>query len=246
MWRAKEPPDREPNSHEVQAHKVLLSGNLAAWLDDGDRIRALDPGQPVGERVLYTEVSEVRVGTYLLLRKGDSEHGALYESALKLLGVLGVDVDVSQQSWKRHLSQRISERGYRVVVDELEARGVKTAERARAWTNPHLVRPHSDRDFERLLEWLDIGIQPTFSQATRLRRALYQASANLREELENRVSEADLTALELDGQLSLDLPTVGLRGITATRVLAISPFAEIVPRHLARVLFEDRSGQWLE
>ena len=75
---------------------------------------------------------------------------------------------------------------------------------------------------------------------------LYQVSAEIGRQLEAAVSAADLSALETTGNLSLDVKTEGFRGILATRVLAISPYSEIVSRHDARVPFEDRSGQWLE
>ena len=60
------------------------------------------------------------------------------------------------------------------------------------------------------------------------------------------MADADLSQLDTTGHLSLEVPSEGFRGILATRVLAVSPWTEIVPRHDARVLFEDRSGQWLE
>lgn len=238
--------DLEPSTDEVEARKVLLSGNLAIWLDDGDRIRTLDPAQPVGERVTYTDVDTVRTGTYLLLRQGETERGALYGAALSLLGPSAGSVDASQRTWKTKLLVRLIELGERETVRSLRKAGVRTAERARAWTAPDLIRPHSDSDFEHLLQWLDIPVQPTFGHATLLRRSLYQASADVREELESAVSAADLSVLELGGHLSLDVRTEGFRGIVATRVLAISPYTEIVARHDARVPFEDRSGQWLE
>lgn len=245
-WGSRQSAEREPGTEEVEAQKVLLSGNLAIWLDDGDRIRTLDPGQPVGERVTYTDVSLVRAGTYLLLRKGETERGVLYQAALGLLGAKGGAADATQKAWKASLAQRLVERGYRQVVRELRQRHVKAADRARAWMDSNLVRPHSDHDFETMLEWLNISIQPTFGHATILRRALYQASADVREQLEKAVSGANLATLEQDGHLSLDVETEGLRGIVATRVLAMSPYTEIVSRHDARVPFVDRSGQWLE
>jgi hypothetical protein len=245
-WGSPQPAEREPGSEEVEAHKILLSGNLAIWLDDGDRIRALDPGQPVGERLFYAEVNLVRAGTYLLLRRGETERGVLYRAALGLLGAKGVAADATQKAWKAVLTQRLVDRGYGRVVRELRERGVKAADRARAWTDSNLVRPHSDHDFEAMLEWLSIPVQPTFGHATVVRRALYQASADVREQLERAVSGMDLAALDRDGHLSLDVEMGGLRGIVATRVLAVSPYTEIVSRHDARVPFEDRSGQWLE
>lgn len=246
VWGTRKSDDREPTSEEVDARKILLRGNLAMWLDDGERIRSLDPRQPAGERVTYTEVSAVRQGTYLLLRQGATERGALYQAALARLGQRATVVDAAQAEWKQVLLNRLEQLGYRRVVKELRAAGVKTADRARAWTNPSLIRPNSDQDFESLLKWLGMPIQPAFGYATLLRKMLYQASAEVGKQLEAAVSAADLTELESAGHLSLDVRTEGFRGILATRVVAISPYSEIVSRHDARVPFEDRSGQWLE
>ena len=245
-WGVGRSPDREPGADEVEARKVLLSGNLAIWLDDGDRIRALDPEQPPGERVVYTEVGAVCPGTFLLLRQGESERGALYRAALGRLTSKGPSIEAAQKAWKEKLTLRLQEFTYRRTVSELRARGVRTADRARAWTEPSLVRPNRDEDFEGLLQWLGIPVQPTFGFATMLRRAHHQASADLREQLERAVSEGDLSALERDGHWLLESKREGGRGLIATRVLAVSPHKEIVSRHDARVPFEDRSGQWLE
>jgi hypothetical protein len=237
---------REPGADEVVARKVLLSGGLAIWLDDGDRIRSLDVVQPAGERVAYAETRSIRPGSYLLLRRGETERGALNRAAVSLLGDRGPIIEVAQVAWKRALAVRLQELGYGQTVRQLRSAGVKTADRARAWTDFALVRPNRDGDFESLLRWLGIPIQPTFGYATMLRRAHAQASANLRVELESAVSEADLSALERDGHWFLEAQREGVRGLIATRVLAISPHMEVVSRHDARVPFEDRSGKWLE
>lgn len=244
-WGIRRDSDREPGNEEVEARKVLLSGNLAMWLDDGERIRSLDPNQPAGERVTFTEISTVRAGTFLLLRQGETEHNALYQAAITRLA-RGAVVDLSQANWKHLLSDRIQEVGYRQVVKQLRAAEVGTADRARAWSNPNLIRPASDQDFERLLRWLGIPVQPTFGYATMLRKTLYIVSAEIGRQLEAAVANTDLSQLDAIGHLSLDVKTEGFRGILATRVLAVSPFTEIVSRHDARVPFEDRSGQWLE
>lgn len=245
VWGNPRNGDREPTSEEVKARKVLLCGNLAMWLDDGERIRSLDPEQPAGERVTYTEVAAVRTGTYLLLRQGQTERDALYQAAIAHLA-RGAVIDEAQRAWKYLLAERIQEAGYRETVKQLRTAGVKAADRARAWANPALIRPASDQDFERLLQWLGIPTQPTFGYASTLRRTLYQVSAEIGKLLEAAVSSADLSELETAGRIRLDVEAEGFRGILATRVLAVSPFTEIVSRHDARVPFEDRSGQWLE
>ena len=246
VWGPRQSHSRAPSNDEVEARKVLLGGSYAVWLDDGDRIRALDPAQPAGERVIYVQVDAVRAGAYLLLREGETEHGALYEDALNLLGSQAAAVSDTQRAWKTRLAQRLSEFGYKAVMSRLAVAGVRPVEQARAWTDPHLIRPNSDHDFTCLLEWLDIPLQPTFAHATKLRKNVYQASANIREELETAISATDLSELEPAGHLSLEVQAEGVRGILAARVLAICPYSEIVPRHETRVLFQDRGGRWLE
>ncbi len=244
-WGGRRDGDREPTSEEVEARQLLLGGNLAMWLDDGDRIRSLDPDQPVGERVTYTDIPAVRTGTYLLLRQGETERSALYLAAIARL-TSGDAVDRAQVAWKHLLAERIHEASFEEVARQLREAGVQTADRARAWTDPSLIRPASDQDFESLLRWLGVPGQPTFGYATMLRKTLYQVSAEIGKQLEAAVSTADLSELEATGHLSIDIRTEGFRGILATRVLAVSPFTEIVPRHDARVPFADRGGQWLE
>lgn len=248
VWEETRAPLREPGSDEVEARKVLLSGGYSTWLDDsdGERIRTLDPTAPAGERVLYARLATVRAGTYLLLRQGETEHGALHEIALRFLGDKVPSINATQQAWKEQLSRRISERGHARVAAELRRHGVKAADRARAWTEPSLNRPNNDDDFRKLLVWLGIPIEPTFANATMLRRAHHQAGTYVRERLERAVDAADLAGLDRDGHLSLDVPADGFRRIIATRVLAISPHAEFIARRNARLLFVDRSARWLE
>jgi hypothetical protein len=132
------------------------------------------------------------------------------------------------------------------VVNDLLALGVRSAERARAWTDPNLIRPNSDSDFEATLGWLGVPRDPAMAYANRLRRALYQASAAIRDELESAVSRADLDVLDRRGYLTLGVETAGFRGILATRVLAVSPGTALVQRRDARVPFEDGGARWLE
>lgn len=246
LWGARRTVDRQLSVEEVHARKLLFSGKLAMWLDDGDRIRTLDPRQPPGERVAYTDVAAVGKGTYLLLRQGVTEHGAYYQAALSKIGAQAEAVDATQTAWKQLLTQRLVLSGYRRVAEDLKAAGIKTAGRAKAWSDPTFIRPNSDQDFELLLRWLGIPIQPTFGFATMLRKAIYQVSSHIGKQLETALAAADLSELEMTGNLSLDIDTEGFRGITARRVLAISPFTAIVQRRDRRVPFSDGGGQWLE
>jgi hypothetical protein len=246
-WTALRAPDREPGADEVVARKVLLSGALSIYLDsDGEHIRSLDPTQPAGERVTHSDVQLVGPGTYLVLREGQGERQALYDRAIALLCDRGPQAKESQRQWKEALQVKLRRAGRREVGRALAQVGVHRTERATAWTEETLARPQNDQDFVRLLAWLDVPLHPTFELATELRRLRLQASADVRESLERALSAASMTTLEEHGHLRLDLDLPGFRGIIATRVLAISPHAELIARHDVRVITPDRSAQWLE
>ncbi|MBG50792.1 MAG: hypothetical protein CML05_21150 [Pseudozobellia sp.] len=247
VWGSRVSEDRAPNADEVEARKVLLSGNRAIWLDDdGERIRALDPTQPPGERVGYSDVSVVAPGTYLLLREGEAERESLHARAFGRIGPRASVIQESQASWKSALIERLRGRGARDSESALRALGVRAAGQVRAWTSPHVIRPQSDGDFERLLGWLGLPVQPHFGFASLLRHEVHRATRELRDRLEAAADVADLHELERVGHMTLDIAEPGFRGMFVTRVLAIAPFTELIARHDARVPFADEGAQWLE
>jgi hypothetical protein len=235
---------REPEADEVQAHKVLLSGDFAIWMDEGDRIRTLDPSQPPGERVTYTDVDAVQRGTYLLLRLGVTERAALFDETVRSMGLRGPVVASTQQAWKGALLDRLKRDGRLEVQAQLRRLGVHAAVQVMAWTEPTLARPQKDVDFTSVLEWLGIPNTPTFDHATEFRRARSRAASQIREQLEIAVSEANMEALQQSGHVTIE--GAGFADIFATRVLAISPSTRVIARHDARVPFRDRGGRWLE
>ncbi|MBX7136313.1 MAG: hypothetical protein K1X67_26890 [Fimbriimonadaceae bacterium] len=246
VWGRREGEDREPESGEVEARKILLAGGFGLWLDDGERIRALDPLLPEGNRVSYEAVADVRPGTYLVLREGATEHGAMFEAAMAEVGTHAEGILATQALWKQALAERLDRKGTKQVIAELDARKVRAATRVRAWTDPTLICPRYEQDLALLLDWLGIPANPSFNNAMILRRAVYRASADLRQELEDAVGRADLRALEEEGFMHLELEREGFRGMIVARVLARAPFTEIVPRPQARVPFKDGGAQWLE
>ncbi len=248
IWNTQHDPMRRPQSDEILAHRVLLSGGLAVYLDtEGDHIRSFNPRLPPGERVIQTQVTAIREGSYLVLREGQSEVQALYDHAILLLGARAAEAEASQRQWKERLQQRLDRLGRTAVVRALEQAGVRRASRAaQTWTVPTVTRPQADADFERLLQWLDLPVHPAFELATELRRLRFQVGQDVRQQLEDALAAADLAQLEREGHLRIDIPSPGFRGIIATRVLAISPTPEVVPRSDARVPFPDQGAQWHE
>jgi len=248
QWTVKAEPDRQPIGEEVLARRVLLSGGFYVYLDDGERIRTLDPVQPPQERVASIPVDSVVPGTYLILRRRESEQGILYHAALNSFGTQAAEMMESQERWKEALGERINQLGADKAAEELREMGVKAFGRVAEWTRSTLDRPQRTIDFQLLLRWLGIKEQPTFDLATRLRRKRLLLGQEMRRELETILSTMDLTPLLRNGHLELLAADPQFRDMIAARVIAISPYQEIISRQRARVLLEDSEGggQWLE
>lgn len=232
---------------ETLARKVLLAGGLAIMLDQsGEHIRSLYPERPQGKRVELGDVSAVTVGSYLVLREGSTDSEMLYEQAIALLGERGPAARSSQEEWKSALRREVVRMGVSEVERSLGKAGVKRADRAPAWISATMVRPQDDNDFALLLQWLGLPKQPHYGLAADLRRARLQASADIRERLEEAMSTVDLGELNRAGFQRLELDIPGFRSIIATGVLAMSPVLQSVHRREIRRPFKDAGAQWLE
>ncbi|WP_146112954.1 hypothetical protein [Arthrobacter sp. MYb214] len=246
VWPSFSDSTKEPTEDEARARKIYLSGDYSIWLDDGDRIRTVDVGNPPGERVSYSSVKSVKCGTVLLLRQGVSEYGALYDASKRALGKRATEIALTQSSWKQILKKRLNEYSRIYVTNQLKRAGVSTPNRALAWTEENLICPQKKNDFLSLLRWLGIPEEPTFSNAMALRLQTYRTRNTVLKDLEDSVSKANMSLLEKNGFIQIEYTTEGFRGILATRVLAISPKYEIVPKSSLRVPAIDRSAKWLE
>ncbi|MCL2489494.1 MAG: hypothetical protein FWF36_02020 [Propionibacteriaceae bacterium] len=248
VWPVKANPDRIPRPLEALARRAYLSGGYFVFLDEGERVRTIEPTQAIEERVVSLPINAVQPGVYLLLRLGESEQGSLYAAAINSFGARAVEIANSQAKWKKALGERVGQYGVEGCETELRGLGVKAAGRVLAWIDPTLDRPQRNSDFRLLLKWLDIDEQPAFTLATDLRRKRQQLGHSVRSELEKVLSTSDLTSLMVKGHLALSSADPKYRGMIATRVLAISPWQEIVAVQQTRVLFEDHrgGGRWLE
>ncbi|MFG1953948.1 hypothetical protein [Micromonospora sp. NPDC048830] len=247
MW--KQAKARLPHGiDEAHARKVLLCGGLSMMLDldEGESIRVLDPWRPAGSRVQMQQVEAVGPGSHLVLREGQTESGTLYERALARLAGQAPRVEQSQATWKAALRDRLQALGPGEVVRQLRARGVQAAAQAPTWTAQTLARPQGSDDFTVLLRWLGLPTEPYRRYADMLRRARYHAMTDIREALEAALGDADMNELQRTGILRLDLDIEGFAGIIATRVLALSPYLEVVPRSELRIPKGDEGARWLE
>lgn len=238
--------DEGANSPRAAAQKVLLSGNSAIWLDDGERIRTLDPEQPKGERVVYVRPEQLQLGNYLLLRPGVSDRAALRNLAFDQLGSRSAEVLQSQQQWKDALENRIADSGRAGVVSALDAMGVVAANQAVSWASEEVVAPRRRRDFELLLSWLELDLEDAMRNARAIQSAVMSVGHAARSELEDKISGSDLKRLVSDGHLEVEAVAVGISGMVAAEVLAISSRTWPIGKHNLRQLFADNGGRWLD
>jgi len=247
VWKGAKEPDRPPSPDEVLARRVLLGGGYAILLDDdGDRIRAVDITKPDAVTITFVALDSIVPGTCLLLRDGESEPEVTYKAALELLGEGAEEVVASQQRWKTELESRLDHFGPAKVVADLANKGVKTLDRVTAWTDETLTRPQSEFDFLELLKYLGVPVQETYDRAEILRKARIAARNEFADKLEQAVAEAEIADLERNGFVRLQAQSEGFSDVIATKVLAISPVNEIVPRHDVRVIFSEPGALWLK
>jgi hypothetical protein len=183
----------------------------------------------------------------LLLKSGTSERGAFDDRIKAILGQKQMEsIEQTQKAWKARLSHVIDARGNDRLKTELLLEGVKAYERGPAWADPDLIRPSSDADFRHLLQYLSIDAEPTFHNATLLRRTLRKAISQFNTELESLISADDLNDLLRIGHFQWRSSDERLRGMVAARVLAISPDNYPIKRQKLRCPFESKEGRWIE
>ncbi len=123
---------------------------------------------------------------------------------------------------------------------------MQAAGEAVSWTGEGFTRPLRNDDFRLMLEWL--GFQPDgaeYINATRLRSAFRSESQKVQTQIGKSIRCDDLERLKQDSHITLPSPVQGEPGLTAARVLAVSPYDVIKQRHEVRVLRRDDSGRWL-
>ncbi|BDR52215.1 hypothetical protein KIM372_01220 [Bombiscardovia nodaiensis] len=250
-WEQPTEVDANPGENEVLARKVILSGGYTCLLDDGSKIQTFDPSKPKEDRFPSTKIDAVTSGTYLVLRKDQTEQMNLYEEAIASFGSKANQVIESQNRWKKALQEMLHERGRSAVEAELQKQGVNVSNRVQYWTEPALDMPLRSQDFRALLHVLGINEQPSYTFAKQLHNKRLQLGQEMRRSLKSEVEEGGreaLNVLESNGMLELSSQDKRFRDMVVIRVIAISPNYQLVARQKTRTLFKDdtASTKWLE
>ncbi|WP_156367656.1 hypothetical protein [Arthrobacter sp. Leaf69] len=232
---------------EVWAREVTLSGGHSTLLDvEGEQVRTIDPQGRLGERVKLTDVEEVNVGTYLVVREGASDSDILRELTLQKLGSNGASTLNLHSQWKSLLSLQLRRHGERWVRSRLLHAGMRTIPRVEAWSLDGTFGPRSDTDFKLLMQWLGLDPGDFLDARNQLRSAQSKTTQGIRRQLEAKLSQADMQVLLVQGSLRMNSEISGLASMLACEVLAVSPNVFRVKKHECRSLKLESRYLWLE
>lgn len=238
----------------------MLEGGLGVFLEEIDRAKIWQlhlADKPSAENAL---VQDVKPGSFLLLRtRGGGDY--VHEVADRMMGMEAPLRRAEQEDWKSLLRSAVNQSGVKIVRDRLsKAAGTAISTgQIRYWMWSGSIGPASDRDFEAVLDYLNMRAkferyQQNIVQFRRFHiragraivRELIDAveGANTRELTRSGVAEF---ALDPAGPDEVNSRTVADGGtLTVIRVVERTDIVLNLPARRARQLFDVEDRRWQE
>lgn len=232
----------------VEARLYLLGGGFGTYVEaSGDR--TIDvvgfEGGTIGD-VFQLKAAHLTPGTHVILRLSGGRRDYVSEMADNILGDRRDYLRNSQLEWKKPLRLRVNEVGVGTVAGELQAAGLMSPN-VRHWISPSSIRPQSQADFRRLLQYL--GLQNIESRLWADMAEIYKAHPSAghktRSALKELIRFSDADTLAKAGFLTIELPELHAGALGVFRIEAMSPKTEAVTESTLREPFEVRSDLWL-
>lgn len=217
-----------PSALDVPARRVSLAGAMETFISDVDRVRRLDPSKQPSDRIAWIDPTAISVGTHLVLHCEGSRDAAHYRAALALFADGGVDAELSQNSWKSVLRDRIAHEGLPATIERCRAIGIESCEELPRWAGPSCVGPERDRDLRALLHWLLNDPHTALKHATKLRGYHSWVAARSWKTLRRALDGVNMDVLASRGHFFLDSELDGVPDTIVTRVLSVEPDWESV------------------
>jgi hypothetical protein len=221
----------------VEARLVLLEGDCAVFLEsaDGASVLTIDlDADESTERIERIAVKDVRPGTFLLLRSSGGGDYIVMEADRFLKGRAS-QVRKAQQRWKALLRQEVETDGLLGVSLRLLDLGSTSAEElnVRNYLSPRSIRTRNPEDFRAIMRLIGLGQEweQYWDMMGEIDHAHRLAGQAIRRQLLRELEKLDLTQLERVGRMDITLPEVDAGGLTAFRVLDISPSTQLVSAH---------------
>jgi hypothetical protein len=229
----------------AEARLVLLEGDRAVFLEtaDGATVLTIDlDADESTERLARISTNEVRPGTFLLLRTSGGGDYIVTEADRHFLKERAAEVRKAQQQWKALLRQEVLKDGLLGVSLRLIDLGSSSAEEVnvRNYMSPRSIRTRAPDDFQAIMRLVGLGgeWQAYWDMMGEIDHAHRLAGHFIRRQLLHNLEGLDLTELERVGSMDITLPEVDAGGLTAFRVLDVSPDTQLVGNHSLGHLFE--------
>lgn len=234
-----------PKADDVRARAYLLAGQHAVLLEAADGATAfiVDPNGRGEEMIGRIPTSAVDVGNFLLLRESFGDEDVIVKLANLVLGGRAGTLRQQQERWKKALRTAVFRDGVTLAYKRLEALGCRARNMAR-WLGPDAIRTQSRTDFDAICSY---GGLPEGESATlwtgmaEIASAHIKAGHQMRELLEKRLTQTDLSPLLVEGRLTINLPEIDAGALGIFRVDARDgEICMVNPREL-RVAVKARS-----
>lgn len=237
--------DSPSPTDSLDARLVLLEGDCGVFLEttDGASVLTIDlEADESTERIARIDTSEVRAGTYLLLRTSGGGDYVVAEADRYFLKERAKAVRDAQRHWKDLLSQEVKKDGLLGVSIRLLDLGSSSAEEinVRNYLSPRSIRTRAPEDFQAIMRLIGLGDkwEDYWKMMEEIDHAHRAAGHRIRRQLLRRLAELDLTELERLGSMEITLPEADAGGFTAFRVLDVSPQSQPVSIHRLNHPFE--------
>ena len=222
----------------AEARLVLLEGDRAVFLEaaDGASVLTIDlDADESTERLARIATNEVRPGTFLILRTSGGGDYIVAEADRHFLKGRAPEVREAQQRWKALLRQEVQKDSLLGVSLRLIDLGSSSAEEinVRNYLSTRSIRTHSPEDFQAIMRLVGLGEewQHYWNMMGEIDHAHRLAGHRIRRQLLRKLEGLDLTELERVGCMDITLPEVDAGGLTAFRVLDVSPDSQLVTIH---------------
>jgi hypothetical protein len=237
---------------EVDAHLVLLEDSNAVFIDtDNDNLLVIDPytWEPdKGKLLEKTSVSELREGSFLLLRTGGGEFHYLRKMAKGFMKKEAEELEKTQKHWKVCLRRVVENNGihesYRILRDF--GANNPSVKNIRTWLSNKNIKPQRYGDFQAIMRF--IGMEDLtdeyWKNARTIDSAHRSAGQRVRKLLLSKVTEVDIDDLEEVGIKEFYLEDEEAGSFTAFRVHHISPESYSINFYDIGIPFESEDTMW--
>lgn len=250
-WQTSEINNTDCGENDIKAHLTILSGDFACYLSEQDEVQTFDPNSTTGSRLSRLQFDMLCPGAFLILRHDEYGQGSLYEEAINSFGDRSHDILSTQSIWKEALRKLISSHNKQQVEELLRNAQIHAYTRAEEWVATDVDRPQRSMDFRLLLRLLNLPDQRYFDNATQLRSKRLSLGREVRRALENElvnIPSSTLKQLGSNGYIELSPKQAQLRNMVVAKVLAISPYEQVVPRQKTHTAFSHVTtwSKWVE